>query len=95
MLPTQVVRLEAACGEWFHSRPRAPWSVLGPHSWSADLCTDGTIRCCWLCPVRSADFNQPRDEGRHQEVSLTIHVRASKFAREIKPVSLERSILLQ
>lgn len=44
MLPTQVVRLEAACGEWFHSLPRALWSVLGPHSWSADLCADGAIR---------------------------------------------------
>lgn len=32
-------------------------------------------------------------KGQHEEVSLTVHVKTDKFAEEIKPVSLERSIL--
>lgn len=32
-------------------------------------------------------------KGQREEVSLTIHVKTDKLAEDIKPVSLERSIL--
>lgn len=49
-------------------------------------------RPSWLCSVGVVDSSQPGDKDQHEEVSLTVHVKTDKFAKEIKPVSLERSI---
>lgn len=50
-------------------------------------------RPSWLCSIGAVASIQPGDEGQREEVSLTIHVKTDKFAKEIKPVSLERSVL--
>lgn len=92
MLPTQVVRLEAERVEWFPGWPRASWSVLRPHPGLQirGQTMPAGAKLAFFCRCGRL---QPGDEGQREEVSLTIRVKTDKFAKEIKPVSLERAIL--
>ena len=46
-----------------------------------------------LCSVGASDSSRPGDQDQHEEMSFPFDVKTVKFAKEIKPVSLKRSIL--
>lgn len=73
-------RLARGSGE----RPEAPAAL--------QICGQTVPSLAKLALFCTSDSSRPGDEDQHEEVSLTIHARADKFAKEIKPVSLERSI---
>lgn len=68
MLPTQVVRREAECVEWFHRWPGDPWTLWG-------ILLGG--------PEGVGTVLSPGDSDYNEDIVLTIDLLKDQFAREI------------